>query len=84
MSLHNGRFGEKLHCPQNQCQKALLPNEIKQIIQDVHLYQRYERLTLQNALELMNDIIWCPRSVKNRNKCNSSRTSSEQDTNLRY
>jgi hypothetical protein len=36
MALHNGRFGEKLHCPQNQCKKALLPNEIKQIIQDVH------------------------------------------------
>jgi len=62
-ALHNGRFGEKLHCPQNQCKKALLPNEIKQIIQDVHLFQRYERLTLQHTLELMNDITWCPRSV---------------------
>ncbi|CAF1536817.1 unnamed protein product [Rotaria magnacalcarata] len=61
MALNNGRFGEKLLCPQNQCQKALLPNEIKQIIQDDQLYQRYERLTLQHALELMNDIIWCPR-----------------------
>ena len=65
MTLNNGRFGEKLHCPQNQCEKALLPNEVKQIIQDVHLYEKYERLTLQRALELMNDIIWCPRSVTN-------------------
>ncbi|CAF0862942.1 unnamed protein product [Adineta steineri] len=61
MTLGNGKFGEKLVCPQNQCQKALLPNEIKQIINDDHLYQRYEKLTLQHALELMNDIIWCPR-----------------------
>ena len=61
MTLKNGRFGEKILCPQNHCQKPLLPNEIKQIIQDEQLYQRYERLTLQQALELMNDIIWCPR-----------------------
>ncbi|CAF3921118.1 unnamed protein product, partial [Rotaria sordida] len=61
ITFDNGRFGEKLLCPQNQCQKALLPNEIKLIIQDDQLYQRYERLTLQHALELMNDIIWCPR-----------------------
>ncbi|CAF2754382.1 unnamed protein product [Rotaria sp. Silwood2] len=66
IKLDNGRFGEKLVCPQSQCQKALLPNEMKLIIQDDQLYERYERLTLQHALELMNDIIWCPRSVTNR------------------
>ncbi|CAF1331850.1 unnamed protein product [Rotaria sordida] len=75
MTLNNGRFGEKLLCPQNQCQKALLPNEIKQIIQDDQLYQRYERLTLQHALELMNDIIWCPR-------CQSAVLISNEDDNL--
>ena len=61
MTLKNGRFGEKLLCPQSQCQKPLLPNEVQQILQDEQLYERYERLTLQQALELMNDVIWCPR-----------------------
>jgi len=61
MTLDNGQFGEKLHCPQNQCKQPLLPTEIKQILQDEQLYERYERLTLQRSLELMNDIVWCPR-----------------------
>ena len=70
-TLNNGRFGERLLCPQTQCQKALLPNEIKQILQDDQLYQRYERLTLQHALELRNDIIWCPRLVFKSEKINN-------------
>ncbi|CAF2922672.1 unnamed protein product [Rotaria sp. Silwood2] len=74
-TLNSGRFGEKLLCPQTQCQKALLPNEIKQIIQDDRLYKRYERLTLQHALELMNDIIWCPR-------CQSAVLTGSGDDNL--
>ncbi|UJR06916.1 hypothetical protein I4U23_011205 [Adineta vaga] len=61
MAIKNGRFGERIVCPQTECQKALLPNEIKQIIRDDQLYERYERITLQHALESMNDIIWCPR-----------------------
>ena len=61
VKLDNGLFGEKLHCPQNQCQKSLLPTEVKEILQNDQLYERYERLTLQKCLELMNDIIWCPR-----------------------
>jgi hypothetical protein len=61
MTLNNGQFGEKIHCPQNQCQQPLLPTEIRQILQNDQLYERYERLTLQRSLELMNDITWCPR-----------------------
>ncbi|CAF3290258.1 unnamed protein product [Rotaria sp. Silwood2] len=52
----------RLHrCGHFYCRLSLLPNEVKQAIQDDQLYQRYERLTLQHALELMNDIIWCPK-----------------------
>src|SRR5207249_2777197 len=61
MTLENGQFGEKLHCPQTECKQSLLPTEIKQILQNDDLYERYERLTLQHGLELMNDITWCPR-----------------------
>jgi len=61
ITFNNGKFGEKLHCPQNQCKQPLLPTEVKQILQNDQLYERYERLTLQRSLELMNDITWCPR-----------------------
>ncbi|CAF0979459.1 unnamed protein product [Adineta steineri] len=60
-TLDNGKFGEKLLCPQDQCKQPLLPTEVKQIIQDEQLYEKYERLTLQHSLELMDDIIFCPR-----------------------
>ncbi|UJR18884.1 hypothetical protein I4U23_022012 [Adineta vaga] len=61
LTFNNGQFGEQVHCPQNQCQKALLPNEIKEILQNENLYERYERITLQRALQSMDDIIWCPK-----------------------
>ncbi|CAF1164122.1 unnamed protein product [Adineta ricciae] len=61
LTFNNGHFGDQVHCPQSQCQKALLPNEIKAILQDERLYERYERITLQRALQAMEDVIWCPR-----------------------
>ena len=60
-SLEKGHFGERLCCPQSQCQQALLPTEIKDVIRDSHIYERYERVTLQHGLEAMKDILWCPR-----------------------
>ena len=61
MALNNGRFGEKLHCPDNQCNQALLPTEVQQALQNDQLYGRYERITLQNTLASMKDITWCPK-----------------------
>ncbi|CAF0747229.1 unnamed protein product [Adineta steineri] len=61
MNLNYGKFGDKLHCPQDQCEYALLPTEVKQTVQDKELYEKYERLTLQHALDLMTDIVYCPR-----------------------
>ena len=60
-SLEKGHFGERLCCPQSQCQQALLPTEIKDTIRDEEIYERYERVTLQHGLEAMKDILWCPR-----------------------
>jgi E3 ubiquitin-protein ligase RNF14 len=60
-SLEKGHFGERLCCPQSQCQQALLPTEIKDVIRDPQVYERYERVTLQHGLEAMKDILWCPR-----------------------
>ncbi|CAF1331820.1 unnamed protein product [Rotaria sordida] len=61
ITLDNGKFGEKIHCPENECKQVLLPTEIKEILQNDQLYERYERITLQHSLDLMNDILWCPR-----------------------
>jgi len=61
IKLENGHFGDRLRCPQSQCKQALLPTEIKQILQDQQLYEKYEKFTLQHGLERMNDVIWCPR-----------------------
>ena len=61
MTLKEGNFGEKLYCPENQCKQSLLPTEVRQAIQNEELYERYERITLQNSLATMSDIAWCPR-----------------------
>ncbi|CAF1305639.1 unnamed protein product [Rotaria sordida] len=50
-----------LLCPDLQCQLALLPSEIKIIVNNDQLYDKYERLLLQKTLEQMPDIVWCPR-----------------------
>ncbi|CAF2452621.1 unnamed protein product [Rotaria sp. Silwood2] len=52
---------EWLLCPDLQCQLALLPSEIKIIVNNDQLYDKYERLLLQKTLEQMPDIVWCPR-----------------------
>lgn len=64
MTLERGKFGDSLHCPQDDCKQALLPTEVKETLQDDELYERYERLTLKHGLEAMNDIVWCPRLEK--------------------
>jgi E3 ubiquitin-protein ligase RNF14 len=50
-----------LSCPDVDCQLSLLPVEIRTILQDQSLYDKYERLLLQKTLENMDDIAWCPR-----------------------
>ncbi|CAF1363975.1 unnamed protein product [Adineta steineri] len=60
MHINTGSV-EWLLCPDTQCQLALLPSEIKIIINNNELYDKYERLLLQKTLEQMLDIVWCPR-----------------------
>lgn len=52
---------EWLLCPDTRCQLALLPVEVRRIVQNDTLYEKYERLLLQKSLEQMLDIVWCPR-----------------------
>jgi len=60
-TLNDGKFGERLVCPEGDCRQAILPTEVKEIVGDDKLYERYERITLEKGLAMMNDIIWCPR-----------------------
>jgi E3 ubiquitin-protein ligase RNF14 len=60
MHINTGSV-EWLLCPDLQCQLTLLPSEIKIIINNNQLYDKYERLLLQKTLEQMQDIVWCPR-----------------------
>jgi len=63
MSINTGSV-EWLLCPDFQCQLALLPSEIKIIVNNDQLYDKYERLLLQKTLEQMQDIVWCPRLIE--------------------
>ena len=53
-----------LLCPDLRCKLALLPSEIKIVVNDDQLYDKYERLLLQKTLEQMDDIVWCPRLIE--------------------
>jgi E3 ubiquitin-protein ligase RNF14 len=63
MHINTGSV-EWLICPDLECQLTLLPSEIKIIINNNQLYEKYERLLLQKTLEQMQDIVWCPRLIK--------------------
>ena len=60
MQIKNGSV-EWLFCPDFECQLTLFPWEIKSLVDDDQLYEKYERLLLQKTLEQMQDIVWCPR-----------------------
>jgi E3 ubiquitin-protein ligase RNF14 len=63
MHINTGSV-EWLICPDLECQLTLLPSEIKIIVNNNQLYEKYERLLLQKTLEQMQDIVWCPRLIK--------------------
>ena len=65
MHINTGSV-EWLLCPDTRCQLTLFPSEIKTIVNNNQLYEKYERLLLQKTLEHMQDIFWCPRLVKLR------------------
>ena len=49
-----------LQCPSHECQ-TMLPPEILQEILDTDKLQRWERLLLTKTLDIMGDIVYCPR-----------------------
>jgi len=48
-------------CPDNKCSQEVTYNEIKQIVTDKVVFAKYEKFTLEKALEGIADLRWCPR-----------------------
>lgn len=58
-SIAEGKVKD-IKCPDMSCDKHAQPHEIRRAVAD-DVYERYERLLLQQALDEMNDISYCPR-----------------------
>ncbi|CAK6957270.1 E3 ubiquitin-protein ligase RNF14 [Scomber scombrus] len=49
-----------LNCPEPKCNSLATPSQVKQLV-DEELFARYDRLLLQSSLDLMADVVYCPR-----------------------
>ncbi|KAJ3588788.1 hypothetical protein NHX12_009642 [Muraenolepis orangiensis] len=49
-----------LNCPEPKCSSLATPLQVKQLV-DEELFARYDRLLLQSSLDLMADVVYCPR-----------------------
>ncbi|CAF0823068.1 unnamed protein product [Didymodactylos carnosus] len=49
-----------LECPQNSCSENIHPEDIRRILQNDALYNRYELFMLRQVLQKMPDCRWCP------------------------
>lgn len=49
-----------LNCPEPKCTSVATPLQVKQLV-DEELFARYDRLLLQSTLDLMADVVYCPR-----------------------
>jgi len=57
--IRNGCPG-LLECPHNDCKQVIHPNDIKRILNDNQMYERYEIFMLKRVLQKMPDTRWCP------------------------
>lgn len=49
-----------LECPHSECKEILHPSDIKRILNDSQMYERYERFMLRRVLQKIPDTRWCP------------------------
>ncbi|KAM9788704.1 LOW QUALITY PROTEIN: E3 ubiquitin-protein ligase RNF14 [Neosynchiropus ocellatus] len=49
-----------LNCPEPKCTSSATPLQVKQLVGE-ELFARYDRLLLQSTLDLMPDVVYCPR-----------------------
>ncbi|XP_039207185.1 E3 ubiquitin-protein ligase RNF14 [Crotalus tigris] len=49
-----------LNCPEPQCSSVATPGQVKELVEE-KLFALYDRLLLQSSLDLMADVVYCPR-----------------------
>ncbi|KAM5170228.1 E3 ubiquitin-protein ligase RNF14 isoform 1-T2 [Mantella aurantiaca] len=49
-----------LNCPEPKCTSVATPAQVKILVGE-QLFGRYDRLLLQSSLDLMTDVVYCPR-----------------------
>ncbi|XP_063303467.1 E3 ubiquitin-protein ligase RNF14-like [Pelobates fuscus] len=49
-----------LNCPEPECSSTATPAQVKELVEE-ELFSRYDRLLLQSSLDLMPDVVYCPR-----------------------
>lgn len=49
-----------LNCPEPKCPSVATPAQVKKLVGE-DLFARYDRLLLQSSLDLMADVVYCPR-----------------------
>nr|XP_060621177.1 E3 ubiquitin-protein ligase RNF14 isoform X1 [Anolis sagrei ordinatus]XP_060621178.1 E3 ubiquitin-protein ligase RNF14 isoform X1 [Anolis sagrei ordinatus] len=49
-----------LNCPEPKCLSVATPGQVKELVEE-QLFARYDRLLLQTTLDLMADMVYCPR-----------------------
>ncbi|CAJ0964484.1 unnamed protein product [Ranitomeya imitator] len=49
-----------LNCPEPKCKSVATPAQVKYLVGE-QLFGRYDRLLLQSSLDLMADVVYCPR-----------------------
>ena len=57
--LKDGQIA-KLICADKTCKKPLNDRDIKNLKLDKELEKKYEKLSVENAIEQMSDMGWCP------------------------
>ncbi|OCT88547.1 E3 ubiquitin-protein ligase RNF14 [Xenopus laevis] len=51
---------QALNCPEQKCPSVATPAQVKVLVGE-ELFSRYDRLLLQSSLDLMADVVYCPR-----------------------
>ncbi|XP_072368638.1 E3 ubiquitin-protein ligase RNF14 isoform X1 [Scyliorhinus torazame] len=51
-----------LNCPEPKCTSIATPAQVKELVRE-ETFARYDRLLLQSTLDLMTDVVYCPRTV---------------------
>lgn len=59
LKINEGQIAQ-LTCPEASCKKMLNDKDIKNLNLEPEINQKYEKLSLDNAIDQMDDMGWCP------------------------